>query len=127
MPWPTDSSEIQRRPSGLEYFPVESGPADGASPTDTDDVAIVNFEGRLEGVKAEEGETAEDDLRARSVVLSTYDEGAPKDFPVKGSRPPAGAEAVKLMRTRRPLDGAHARAAGSTRTKAMAASRPTPP
>ena len=96
MPWPTDSSEVQRRPSGLEYFPVESGPADGASPTDAD-VAIVHFEGRLEGVKAEEGES-EDDLRARSVVLSTYDEGAPKDFPVK-DLVPGWAEAVKLMRT----------------------------
>lgn len=94
MPWPTDSSEVQRRPSGLEYFPVESGPADGPSPTDAD-IAIVHFEGRLEGVKAEEGES-EDDLRARSVVLSTYDEGSPKDFPVK-DLVPGWAEAVKLM------------------------------
>jgi len=94
LPWPTDSSEVQRRPSGLEYFVVESGPADAASPGDGD-VAIVNFEGRLEGVKAEEGESA-DSVRARSVVASTYDEGQPKVFPVK-DLVPGWAEAVKLM------------------------------
>jgi FKBP-type peptidyl-prolyl cis-trans isomerase len=96
MPWPTDSSEVVRRPSGLEYFPIESGPADGPSPTDAD-IAVVHFEGRLEGVKAEEGES-EDDVRARSVVLSSYDEGRPMEFPVK-DLVPGWAEAVKAMRT----------------------------
>jgi peptidylprolyl isomerase len=95
MPWPTDSSEVQRRPSGLEYFAIESGPADSASPTDADEV-VVHFEGRLEGVKAEEGES-EDSVRARSVVASTYEEGQPKFFPVK-DLVPGWAEAVKLMR-----------------------------
>lgn len=94
-PWPTDSSEVVRRPSGLEYIVVESGPADGPSPTDADQV-LVNFESRNEGAPAEPGETA-DDVRNRNLVLSTYDEGRPKSFPVKGLIP-GWAEAVKLMR-----------------------------
>lgn len=94
MPWPTDSSEVQRRPSGVEYFAVESGPADGASPTDADEV-VVQFEGRLEGVKAEPGETP-DQVRERSVVASSYEEGQPKYFPVK-DLVPGWAETVKLM------------------------------
>jgi len=95
IPWPTDSSEVIRRPSGLEYFVVQSGPADGASPTDADEI-VVNFEGRNEDVQREEGET-DDSLRARTVAASTYDEGQPKFFPVKGLVP-GWAEAVKLMR-----------------------------
>lgn len=93
-PWPTDASNIVRLPSGLEYFPIESGAADGASPTDADEV-VVNFEGRLEGVKAEEGET-EDDVRRRSLVASTFEEGQPKFFPVK-DLVPGWAEVLKLM------------------------------
>lgn len=94
-PWPTDSSEIVRRPSGLEYFAVQSGPADSASPTDADEVAV-NFEGRLEGLQREEGES-EDSFRARTVVASTYDEGQPKFFPVK-DLVPGWSEVLKLMR-----------------------------
>lgn len=95
QPWPTDAANIVRRPSGVEYFPVESGAADGATPTDADEV-IVNFEGRLEGVKKETGES-DDDVRRRSVVASTFDEGQPKFFPVKDLV--AGwAETLKLMR-----------------------------
>jgi FKBP-type peptidyl-prolyl cis-trans isomerase len=94
-PWPTDASNIVRLPSGLEYFPIESGAADGASPTDADEV-VVNFEGRLEGVKAEAGET-EDDVRRRSLVASTFEEGQPKYFPVK-DLVPGWAEVLKLMR-----------------------------
>jgi FKBP-type peptidyl-prolyl cis-trans isomerase len=94
-PWPTDSSEVIRRPSGLEYFVVRSGPADGASPTDADEVAV-HFEGRLEGVKPEEGETAEQ-VRHRSIVASTYEEGQPKFFPVK-DLVPGWSETIKLMR-----------------------------
>lgn len=94
-PWPTDSSEIVRRPSGLEYLVIQSGPTEGASPTDADEVAV-NFEGRLEGVTAEEGETP-DQLRDRSVVASTYEEGQPKFFPVK-DLVPGWSEVLKLMR-----------------------------
>lgn len=94
-PWPTDSSEVVRRPSGLEYIVVESGPADSPSPTDEDQV-LVNFESRNEGLPPEPGES-EDDVRDRNLVLSTYDEGRPKSFPVKGLIP-GWAEAVKLMR-----------------------------
>ncbi len=93
-PWPTDAANIVRLPSGLEYFPVESGPDASKSPTDGDEV-VVNFEGRLEGVKAEPGEKAED-VRRRSVVASTFEEGQPKFFPVK-DMVPGWAEAIKLM------------------------------
>lgn len=96
MPWPTDSSEVQRRPSGLEYFPVQSAPANSPSPTDAD-IVTVHFETRLEATKQEEGETAEA-FRMRSLDLSTYDEGQPIDFPVK-DLVPGWAEAIKLMHT----------------------------
>ncbi len=94
-PWPTDSSEVVRLANGLEYFPVVSGDPNGASPTDADEVAV-NFEGRLEGVQRDEGES-DDDLRSRSVVASTFDEGQPKFFPVK-DLVPGWAETLKLMR-----------------------------
>lgn len=93
-PWPTDAANIVRLPSGLEYFPVESGPDASKSPTDGDEV-VVNFEGRLEGVKGEAGETA-DDIRRRSVVASTFEEGQPKFFPVK-DLVPGWSEVLKLM------------------------------
>ena len=93
-PWPTDAANIVRLPSGLEYFPVDSGPDASKSPTDADEVAV-NFEGRLEGVKGEPGESA-DDLRRRSVVASTFEEGQPKFFPVK-DLVPGWSEVLKLM------------------------------
>ena len=93
-PWPTDAANIVRLPSGLQYFPVESGPDATKSPTDADEVAV-NFEGRLEGVKAEEGETVAD-TRRRSLVASTFEEGQPKFFPVK-DLVPGWAEVIKLM------------------------------
>ena len=94
MPWPTDAANIVRLPCGLGYFPIESGADASKSPTD-DDGVVVNFEGRLEGVKAEEGETA-DDVRRRSVVASTFEEGQPKFFPVK-DLVPGWSEVLKLM------------------------------
>ncbi len=81
-PWPAESPGVVRRPSGLEYLVVESGPADSASPTE-DDVVTINFEGRLESVQKEEGDTAED-LRHRSIVVSTIGAGEPAHFPVAG-------------------------------------------
>jgi FKBP-type peptidyl-prolyl cis-trans isomerase len=94
-PWPTDSADVVRRPSGLEYMVIDKGAADGASPTDND-VVEINFEGRLETVDKEDGETA-DDLRRRSVVASTFETGRAAEFPVAGVT--AGwNELLKLMR-----------------------------
>ena len=109
MPWPTDSSEVQRRPSGLEYFPVESGSADGPSPTDAD-IAIVHFEGRLEGVKAEEGETRRRASRPQRRAFHLRRRLA-QGFPGEGPRPRLG-RSRETDAHRRPLDGPHARAAG---------------
>ncbi|RYF98235.1 MAG: hypothetical protein EON94_13475 [Caulobacteraceae bacterium] len=94
-PWPTDAANIVRRPSGLEYMVIASGPADGAAPTE-DDIAAVNFEGRLETVDKEEGDTAED-IRHRSIVVSTFDAGEPARFPVAGVTT-GWNELLKLMR-----------------------------
>lgn len=46
-PWPTDSSDIIRTPTGLEYFVIASGETDAPSPGPTD-YALVHFEGRLD-------------------------------------------------------------------------------
>jgi FKBP-type peptidyl-prolyl cis-trans isomerase len=93
-PWPTASADVVRRPSGLEYLAVKSGPADGASPTDADEV-LVNFEGRLETVEKEEGDTPES-IRHRSTVVSTFETQEPASFPVNGLTP-GWNELVKLM------------------------------
>lgn len=94
-PWPTDSSAVVRRPSGLEYLVVESGPTEGASPTEND-IAVTNFEGRLETVDKEEGDTAED-VRHRSIVVSTFDAGSPVALPIAGVTT-GWSELLKLMR-----------------------------
>lgn len=93
-PWPTGSSDVVRRPSGLEYFPILSGPSDGPMPTEADEV-VVHFEGRLESVDAEPGESDED-RRHRTTVLSTFETQEPLPFPVAGLTP-GWAEMVKLM------------------------------
>ena len=67
----------------------------GLHPQALADEVVVNFEGRLEGVKAEAGEKP-DDLRRRSLVASTFEEGQPKFFPVK-DLVPGWAEVIKLM------------------------------
>jgi peptidylprolyl isomerase len=95
MPWPTDASDILRQPSGLEYRPIESGPAEGGSPTDAD-VVLVHFEGRLEDPDYQVGDTLEEKLDS-SLVLSTFQEGQPKEFMVSGLTP-GWREVVKLMR-----------------------------
>jgi FKBP-type peptidyl-prolyl cis-trans isomerase len=95
IPWPSDASDIMRQPSGLEYRPIESGPADGGSPTDAD-VVLVHFEGRLEDPDYQIGDTLEEKLES-SLVLSTFQEGQPKEFMVSGLTP-GWREAVKLMR-----------------------------
>ncbi len=46
-PWPTDSDEIIRTPTGLEYYIISSGEADAPSPGPKD-YAVVHFEGRLD-------------------------------------------------------------------------------
>src|SRR5689334_588380 len=46
-PWPTQSSQVIRKSSGLEYLIIESAPDDAISPSDRDYV-YVHLEGRLE-------------------------------------------------------------------------------
>lgn len=82
-PWPTASSDVVRKSSGLEYLIIDSGDEDGVSPTDRDFVNL-HVEGRLED---------ED----HSVVLSTYDDQQTVRFPV-ADLTPGWAELVKLMR-----------------------------
>jgi FKBP-type peptidyl-prolyl cis-trans isomerase len=82
-PWPTDSPDIVRKSSGLEYLIVESGDANGALPGDKDYVRL-HVEGRLEDEN-------------NSVVLSTYEDQEPVLFPV-ADLTPGWAELVKLMR-----------------------------
>lgn len=95
LPWQTDAADIIRLPSGLEHRAVESGPADGGSPTDSD-VVLVHFEGRLEDPDYQVGDTLEEKLDS-SLVVSTFQEGQPKEFMVSGLTP-GWREVVKLMR-----------------------------
>ncbi|HVY88469.1 MAG TPA: FKBP-type peptidyl-prolyl cis-trans isomerase [Hyphomonadaceae bacterium] len=82
LPWPTQSSAVIRRPSGLEYFVVDSGPDSGASPTDKD-IVNVYFESRRE----EDG----------GVVLSTFEDQQKIAFPMD-QLTPGWHEAMTLMR-----------------------------
>ena len=66
-PWPTDSNEIVRTPTGLEYYIISSGEADAPSPG-PQDYAIVHFEGRLD-----------DGL----VADSTFTDQNPRIFPIE--------------------------------------------
>ncbi|MEZ5939307.1 MAG: FKBP-type peptidyl-prolyl cis-trans isomerase [Hyphomonadaceae bacterium] len=66
-PWPTDSSEVIRKPSGLEYLVVQPGPPDAIAPGPTD-YAIVQFEGRLDD---------------GTVVDSTFPDQQPRVFPIE--------------------------------------------
>jgi FKBP-type peptidyl-prolyl cis-trans isomerase len=93
-PWPTNSSDVIRRPSGLEYLVINSG-KEGPSPTDADDV-VVHFQARLESVDKEEGDTPAD-LKQRSIALDTFDMQQPSTFPVSGLEAGWG-ETVKSMR-----------------------------
>ncbi len=83
-PWPTDSNEVVRKTSGLEYLVVESGDEDGLSPDDNDFV-YVHLEGRLED---------------GSLVDSTYETQAPLRFPMADLTPGW----VELMKSMRPGD-----------------------
>jgi FKBP-type peptidyl-prolyl cis-trans isomerase len=80
-PWPTDSNEVVRKTSGLEYLVVESGDEDGLSPDDNDFV-YVHLEGRLED---------------GSLVDTTYETQAPLRFPM-ADLTPGWAELMKSMR-----------------------------
>ncbi|HEY7799914.1 MAG TPA: FKBP-type peptidyl-prolyl cis-trans isomerase [Hyphomonadaceae bacterium] len=80
-PWPTDSNEVVRKTSGLEYMIVESGDENGLSPDDNDFV-YVHLEGRLED---------------GSLVDSTYETQAPLRFPM-ADLTPGWAELMKGMR-----------------------------
>lgn len=66
-PWPTDSNEIIRTPTGLEYFIIDSGEPNALSPGPTD-YAVVHFEGRLD-----------DGL----VADSTFIDQNPRIFPIE--------------------------------------------
>lgn len=80
-PWPTDSADVVRTSSGLEYLVIESGPTGDEPPTDRD-FGIVHFEGRLED---------------GSVVGSTFESQNTEIFPI-AQLTPGWAEALKLMR-----------------------------
>jgi FKBP-type peptidyl-prolyl cis-trans isomerase len=80
-PWPTDSNDVVRKPSGLEYLAVKSGDPNGVPPTDRDFV-YVHFEGRLED---------------GSLVESTYETQAPVRFPM-ADLTPGWSELMKDMR-----------------------------
>jgi FKBP-type peptidyl-prolyl cis-trans isomerase len=82
-PWPTDSSDVVRKSSGLEYLIVQSGDPNGASPGEGDYVRL-----HVEGRKDDED---------KSVVLSTYEDQEPVLFPVSDLTP-GWSELVKLMR-----------------------------
>ncbi len=81
-PWPTQSSAVVRRPSGLEYLVISSGAEGGASPTDKDK-ANVYFEGRLE----EDG----------GVAVSSFENQQKVSFPMD-QLTPGWHEAMSLMR-----------------------------
>jgi FKBP-type peptidyl-prolyl cis-trans isomerase len=68
-------------PSGLEYRIVASGPAGGAHPRPSDEVKV-NYEGKLVSGK---------------VFDSSFERGAPADFPLEGLVP-GWVEALQLMR-----------------------------
>jgi FKBP-type peptidyl-prolyl cis-trans isomerase len=80
-PWPTASSEVVRKPSGLEYLVIRSGDSNGVSPDDNDYV-VVHLEGRLED---------------GSMVGNTYDRQRPERFPMEDLTP-GWSELMKLMR-----------------------------
>ncbi len=82
MPWPSDSSEVKRTASGLEYLIISSGEASQPTPTDKD-YAVVHYEGRLD-----DGTTFD----------SSYERMEPAMLPIEGLVP-GFAEALKLMRT----------------------------
>ena len=78
-PWPQNSVDVKRLPSGLEYFVVGSGKGDKPQPIDND-VAKVHLEGRLDD---------------GSVVASTFDDES-QFFPIN-QLVPGWAETLKLM------------------------------
>lgn len=79
-PWPVNSADVKRTPSGLEYFVIEAGKGDRPSPTDND-VAKVQFEGRLDD---------------GTIAASTFEDQQAQYFPVN-QLVPGWAEALKLM------------------------------
>lgn len=80
-PWPTDSAEVVRTGSGLEYIVVTAGDPAGA-PAGEGDFVIVHYEGRLD---------------SGDVFDSSFDRGRPANFPVDGLIP-GWVEALKLMK-----------------------------
>jgi len=80
-PWPSDSPEVMRTASGLEYLIIRSGDPEAAPPTDLD-YALVHFEGRLDD---------------GTVVVSTFENQDPQIFPI-AQLTDGWAEALRMMR-----------------------------
>jgi FKBP-type peptidyl-prolyl cis-trans isomerase len=80
-PWPTDSADVVRTASGLEYLIVSSGDR-SAAPAGPRDFAIVHFRGRLDD---------------GSEVASTFEEQQPQIFPIE-QLVPGWSETLQMMR-----------------------------
>ena len=80
-PWPTDSADVIRTPSGLEYLVIQSGDT-SAAPAGPQDYSIVHFRGTLED---------------GSEVASTFESQQPQIFPIE-QLVPGWAETLKMMR-----------------------------
>jgi FKBP-type peptidyl-prolyl cis-trans isomerase len=79
-PWPTDSADVVRTSSGLEYLVIETGKSTEPPPGEHD-TAIVNFEGRLE-----DGD----------VAISTFEDQQTQSLPLQDVTP-GWAEALQMM------------------------------
>jgi FKBP-type peptidyl-prolyl cis-trans isomerase len=80
-PWPTDSAELVRTASGIEYLVAQSGDV-AQAPAGPSDYAIVHFRGLLED---------------GSEAVSTFESQQPQIFPIE-QLVPGWAETLQLMR-----------------------------
>lgn len=80
-PWPTDSADIVRTPTGIEYMVVQTGEA-SQSPAGPQDYAIVHFRGLLDD---------------GSEAASTFESQQPQIFPIE-QLVPGWAEVLQMMR-----------------------------
>ncbi len=80
--WPTDSDEVVKTDSGLQYIILKSGDENGISPTPSDQV-VAHYDGRL----ATNGQKFD----------SSFDRGEPAVFPA-GGLIPGWVEALQLMK-----------------------------
>lgn len=82
LPWPSERTDIVKRPSGLQYIVVKTGPAEGVSPRPTDQVTV-HYDGRIASTGAK--------------FDSSFDRGEPATFPA-GRLIAGWVEALQLMR-----------------------------